>query len=273
MSADQSLVRTIFRPAPEPSDDLPIGVRSTGHYRVRPPYICHVVVKRFVQLFWCIKGQGIIEFDGKEKTLNPRQVAIYMPGMLHKWFPQRSYWDFYWFTLDGPFAVPILTTFGLNAGIHDVGPAPTELFCRLQSVVRNPSRQDELQAGIMAYHILALASMRRQARGDEHVAMAIKHIHQEWASKTINVKTLASRVDLHRSALSRRFQRVTGVSPSNYIARLRIQNAIAMLQHTSLPVAAVAAQCGFTDQSYLARTINRLTGVSPRRFREQWRKS
>lgn len=265
----QPLLQTIYRPAPKPSADLPMGVPCAGHYRLVPPFLCGVETYSLSQLFWCVKGQGIIVFNEREHILKPHQVAIYSPGMLHKWYARwKKEWDFYFLTVDGPFAVPILNAFGLTVGIHNVGPVPVALFRQLKMIVREPTKQAEIRASAIAYNIISMASMRQHEQTDEIVLSAIEHINQEWASPDLNVKTLSDSLRLHRSTLSRRFQRVTGGSPTDYIARLRIHNAMTMLQHTALPVVEIARQCGYTDQGYLARMIRRLTGVSPRRLRK-----
>lgn len=65
----------------------------------------------------------------------------------------------------------------------------------------------------------------------------------------------------------RGFRRVTGVTPHQYLVRLRLGRAARLLVRTDLPVTQVALDAGFEDLSNFIRTFRRATGTSPRRFR------
>jgi AraC-like DNA-binding protein len=70
---------------------------------------------------------------------------------------------------------------------------------------------------------------------------------------------------LSRFELIRRFRADTGMTPHAFQVNLRIARARALLAAGVTP-AAVAADCGFADQSHLTRTFKRAVGVSPGRY-------
>jgi AraC family transcriptional regulator len=65
----------------------------------------------------------------------------------------------------------------------------------------------------------------------------------------------------------RGFRQVTGVTPHQYLVRLRLGRAARLLVRTDLPVTQVALDAGFEDLSNFIRTFRRATGKSPGRFR------
>ena len=65
----------------------------------------------------------------------------------------------------------------------------------------------------------------------------------------------------------RGFRQVTGVTPHQYLVRLRLGRAARLLVRTDLPVTQVALDAGFEDLSNFIRTFRRATGKSPWRFR------
>jgi AraC-like DNA-binding protein len=67
---------------------------------------------------------------------------------------------------------------------------------------------------------------------------------------------------LSRFELIRRFRRQNGLTPHAFQRDLRIDRARAMLGD-GVPVAAVAAACGFADQPHLSRMFKLLVGVPP----------
>lgn len=250
--------------------NLPFGARSVGHYLVPADYRDRVGVKHFVQVFWGITGTGALVINGVERKLRPRQIAIYFPGMRHEVYALNMEWEYCWWTMDGPLAASITTSFGLVADVYNVGPAPLPLLRRLANTIRNQSQAAERQASAIAYQLLTMAVAGRPiARSDLRVNEAIRIIHREWNRPQLCIKQLADRLHLHRSSLSRRFEQAVGIPPVAYLARLRVQNALSMLKQTDKPIAEIAGLCGYNDPNYFARLMRRYTGLSPRRFRNE----
>lgn len=261
---------SLFRPTPAPSASLPFGARSVGHYLVPPGYRDVIKIKYFVQVFWGIAGVGALVINGIERTLRPRQVALYFPGMRHEVYALDEIWEYCWWTMDGPLAQAVAAALGLAAGVYDAGPAPLQLLRRLSGMIRDQSQAAERQASALAYRLLILAASGRSAGiKDRYVEEAVKIIHAEWNRPQLCVKQMADRLRLHRSSLSRRFEAALGLPPVAYLARLRVQNALSLLRQTEKTVAEISVQCGYNDPDYFGRLIRRSTGLSPRAFRSE----
>lgn len=71
-------------------------------------------------------------------------------------------------------------------------------------------------------------------------------------------------------AFERSFAREYGLSPQQYLKRLRIQTACRRLVDTRESIAAIALRCGFADQSHLTREFRRVTGMTPGSYRETY---
>jgi len=259
-----------YRPAGTPVRDLPFGVRSTGHYKIKPPFTSINYMLTFLQLFWCVRGSGIVEFEGRRRLLKRHQVALYYPNMHHYWYADRQPWEFYWLTLDGPFAVSLPAAFGLKAGIYDAGPAPVTLFQTLRRLVGKLSKQAELHAGVIAFRILSRAAVSPKNYGDELVNSAVERIHQQYVLPTLNIKTLSALLGIRRAVLSARFNDAMGMPPSVYLERLRVQKALSLLKNTNFSIAVISSQCGYRDTDYFSRVIRRATGRSPLQIRKQY---
>lgn len=65
----------------------------------------------------------------------------------------------------------------------------------------------------------------------------------------------------------RRFKQATGLTPSNYIAQLRMQKAKALLSNTELSIKEIATACGFEDEYYFSSFFKKQLGISPTFFR------
>ena len=110
----------------------------------------------------------------------------------------------------------------------------------------------------------AVAGPAHPRRGRaEHAAVrrARAHLQDRW-DQPVSLAELAVVAGLSRFELLRRFRAQTGLTPHAYQRDLRIDRARAMLAG-GVPLAAVAAACGFADQPHLSRVFKRSVGVTP----------
>ena len=96
---------------------------------------------------------------------------------------------------------------------------------------------------------------------------AAKGFARAHFAEPIGVADLARVAGYSRFHFSRLFAAGEGISPAAYVADLRIRAAAALLHDTALPVATVAARCGFNDATYFSRVFKSAVGVSPGDFR------
>lgn len=85
--------------------------------------------------------------------------------------------------------------------------------------------------------------------------------------RKISNAELAKAAGTSSRSLERAFVREYGLSPQQYLRRLRIQTACRLLVGTRAPLARISSKCGFADQSHFTRDFRRLTGMTPRAYR------
>jgi len=82
------------------------------------------------------------------------------------------------------------------------------------------------------------------------------------------VDTLADVAGMSRSTFLRHFRRLMRTTPIDFVQRVRLEEARAMLGGTSLPVKAVAARTGFQSRSHFSRLFRTAFGRDPSSFRQ-----
>lgn len=92
------------------------------------------------------------------------------------------------------------------------------------------------------------------------------HLQQHYAGR-VRMQTLADLAGLSVSQLERQFRNVFVLTPRQALNKLRIENAMRLLQGID-SIAAVGAACGFTDQSAFTRRFRSAVGMSPRAYRK-----
>ncbi|MCA6107462.1 helix-turn-helix domain-containing protein [Bradyrhizobium cenepequi] len=102
---------------------------------------------------------------------------------------------------------------------------------------------------------------RTVAKGARPGAPGAIHISQ-WET----VSQAADRAGMTREGFSRRFKKLQGLPPEDFRLLSRLNDARRLLR-TGEPIAMVAAEAGFSDQSHLSRCFRRFFGVTPGRYR------
>lgn len=96
---------------------------------------------------------------------------------------------------------------------------------------------------------------------------AAVELAQERCTERLRVGDLSTAAGMSTDRLERAMRRAFGVSPKQYLVRLRVEAAARRLVTTDQPIAHIAAQCGYFDQSQLIRQFRSVTGMSPSEYR------
>jgi len=83
----------------------------------------------------------------------------------------------------------------------------------------------------------------------------------------VSLADAARECTLSRSHFSKAFKQTTGQTPHAWLVTQRVEAARRLLGQRHLPIAEIAARCGFSDQSHLTRVFSAHTGTSPARWR------
>lgn len=83
----------------------------------------------------------------------------------------------------------------------------------------------------------------------------------------VSLAEVARECALSRSHFSKAFKQSTGQTPHAWLVAQRVAAARRLLGQADLPIAEIAAACGFSDQSHLTRVFSAQVGTSPARWR------
>jgi AraC-like DNA-binding protein len=119
-----------------------------------------------------------------------------------------------------------------------------------------------------------IAGLARQSSGkalnirdtacSRRCAQMVEYLRAHFDSK-ITLNDLALRFDINPYVLLRQFRKFTGLTPHDYVQAYRVYQARRLIE-TGVPLAEVAAICGFVDQSHLNRLFRQKLGVTPGQF-------
>lgn len=88
-------------------------------------------------------------------------------------------------------------------------------------------------------------------------------------NEQISIELLAEKADLSPKYFSALFKKECGISVSDYMTRLRVNEAKRMLVSGDETVRQIAAQIGYSDEFYLSRKFKKTVGMAPSTYRQK----
>lgn len=90
----------------------------------------------------------------------------------------------------------------------------------------------------------------------------------EQISNRITIESLAKEVGLSPFHFAREFKQTFGMSPAQFILRLRLEKA-RKLMRTDISLSEVSVECGFSQQSHMTKYFKRCFDITPNKYRRK----
>lgn len=150
------------------------------------------------------------------------------------------------------------------------------LAARLAAELRAPDAHSPLLSEGLALELLgSLGRAAANERGPSSPAWldrARQCLHH-GLSRGWTLEALSAEVEVEPGRLVRAFRRHLRTTPADYLRQLRVDTARRLLTDTERPIADIALEVGFTDQSHLTRVFRRTLGETPAAFRARFRRA
>ncbi len=100
------------------------------------------------------------------------------------------------------------------------------------------------------------------------ISHAISYIDFHFDDEDLSLKQIASVLAVNKSYLSTLFRQETGSTLTAHITRIRMENAVYLLNTSTLSLQEIANFCGISDLNYFIRLFKKHTGRTPGKYRE-----
>jgi AraC family transcriptional regulator len=86
---------------------------------------------------------------------------------------------------------------------------------------------------------------------------------------TLTIAALSEVLNLSAHHFAELFRQTMGLTPHQYVLKMRIERAMLLLQSTPQPIVTIAQQVGFQTQSHFTRIFRQHTQVTPKQYRDR----
>lgn len=101
------------------------------------------------------------------------------------------------------------------------------------------------------------------------VKRAVDYIENNLEAR-LSLEILAHQADLSPNYFHKVFRTTMGVTPNDFIAKLRLERAKELLVRTDMQVYKVASECGIENVPYFSHLFKKTLGISPQEFRKRY---
>ena len=102
---------------------------------------------------------------------------------------------------------------------------------------------------------------------DRRIRRSVELMHAQL-DQNLSLKSLAAASYLSPFHFSRLFKKLTGATPHNYLAAIRVARAQALLAETGMSITEVGSRVGYLSASHFTKAFRLATGTTPREFRK-----
>ena len=116
--------------------------------------------------------------------------------------------------------------------------------------------------------IAQLATARPKERLARLCNRVWEQIRAHYAEEAFSAQQIAATFDVNAAYLNRQFRQSAGISISDALHQIRIEQACRLLRQTGEPAELIAQKVGYSNIKYFFVIFKKLTGSTPRQYRE-----
>lgn len=231
-------------------------------------------------LFYCIKGEGILQFSNEQLPVSREQFFIVSPNDSFKYFSnQQSNSRFLIAGFAGKKTKQLckesLVVRNLVPSVNNLVANREMLFDEIFNNLNKGFHDQNLEYINLCFgHLLGtfiFANKNSDDLADEDnpvVRRALNYMNKNL-DKKLKLADIAGEVGYSPTYFTTLFQKETNYSPISYFSHLKILKACELLDYTPQKIKSVSFQLGYSDPYYFTKDFKKKMGMSPRQYRNR----
>ncbi len=265
------------------SSPADIHISWAGQRKCSPSHNIGPRVLDTYKLVIVVSGKGYLEQDSHPAVpLTAGDIFFLFPRHLHHyWADPDDPWEIMWVAFNSSLCPRFLHSIHITTEHYVLNSILNDSLQRSMYQIINALGDEEdryrfcaIGALYTLFYKIDLALRTKEAvqpEPEESIPAKITAFIDQNFYLPIDMDTLCQHVSYSRSYISRIFKSDMGMTVSEYIQLVRIRNAQSLLRDTSLSIQEVSYSVGIDDPLYFSKIFRRLSGQSPRDYRNQAR--
>lgn len=104
---------------------------------------------------------------------------------------------------------------------------------------------------------------------DQLMERIIKCINDNLSNPDFDVEELTTTIGISRTHLHRKMKKMTGITASEFIRNIRLEQAARLIKEKKINISQVAYSVGFNNQTHFSTVFKRHFGITPKAYLEQ----
>ncbi len=256
------------------SEDISLAgayITWTGYLKAYPNYMCWPRILDDFFMLYVAKGKGLFQCNGTTYCLAQEDIFFLLPGIVHSYqTDSQDLLELWWIGFKGPYVPKLLSDLNISADRCLIKTHSNKMIFNLFEstylITSRASAAVNLKCTAMLYEIfgelfeacsVTLSSYSGEQKIDHSIERALSYIETHY-SKDISIDDIACYSGLSRSYLATKFKQEVGCSPSQQLAKIRLNQAIYYLNHSDLSIDQIAEYIGIKDSQYFSRFFKKI---------------
>ena len=279
------------------SDFLPVIVKSIERVH-DTSWSMSLSTHDFFEMVYMKRGKAVFEISGQPAPIGPNDIIIIKPNQPHKFIVKSdSGCEFivlsFRFTgqMHSDYSEISLGDFLNFVSGKESGPfislkvsQKNDIIVLLNRILKERESQEiasEFLNYLLVMELFVLISRALKMEWEnsikdktpklkELIQIAVNYIHNNF-ERDISLGDIAKFVFLSPSYFTRAFKEEVGISPINYLLKVRIARAEELLVETNLKISDIALSVGFSNQQRFNEIFKKYVKMTPLQYRKKER--
>lgn len=226
-----------------------------GYETCKPGHHASPGPRHYWLIHYVLSGKGVLRVNNEEYSLSEGCIFVISPQDEADYEADaEDPWSYTWITFYTDKSLPIQ----LNP-VYDL-PEASGIFTELRHTQKMTNGKEAYFCGKI-WELLSLITESSNDNSD-HIEKALRILHAEYTTD-ITIEQIAERLHLEKSYFSHAFKKKMSISPKQYLTKLRMEQALLLLQHHKYSVTETAAAVGYDSIYLFSKMFKRYYGVSP----------
>lgn len=206
--------------------------------------------------------------SGGKKEVLPGQCIIVSPGFEHYYGGNNDLYVEDTICFYGPLADYLFKNKIIQNGVFERG--KTRKLLPIIELAMDPSFKSQIQASVTLQQLLIEIHIENcflHKKGKYTEINDLVSMLKSNSSKWWKISEMAEFCNLSEPQFRKVFKAVIGMSPKNYIDKLKIQQAAEALSSKNMKISEISRKFGYLDPFHFSRRFKEITGFSPESYR------